>query len=155
MIENRSGFTLVELLIVVLIVGILAAIALPQYRQSVMRARAAEAVNIIGTLERAYTACIASKRVLNPGCTATELGVSVSDSDTWAYHVYNVDTGSCNGVSGVANKMRICARPKIGDSLPVLSGSLNGDRWTNHCKGNTTEATSICSSLISAGYGAI
>ena len=41
----QKGFTLVEVLVVVFIVGVLAAVALPQYNRSVERARTAEALS--------------------------------------------------------------------------------------------------------------
>ena len=46
----KKGFTLVELLTVVLIVAILSGVALPQYRKAVDKARAAEAQNMLRIL---------------------------------------------------------------------------------------------------------
>lgn len=48
--KNESGFTLVELLVVVLIVGILAAVALPQYSTAVEKSRSTEALSLMNAV---------------------------------------------------------------------------------------------------------
>jgi len=57
--RSKGGFTLIELMTVVIIVGILAVVAIPLYRGQVARARASEGAALLGSVltgERVYYA---------------------------------------------------------------------------------------------------
>ena len=54
----QQGFTLIELMIVVAIIGILAAIAIPQYQNYITRAKWADVVTSVGSLKVSIAECV-------------------------------------------------------------------------------------------------
>lgn len=56
--KNQQGFTLIELMIVVAIIGILAAVALPQYQNYVGKSQAGRVMNETAALKTAVDDCV-------------------------------------------------------------------------------------------------
>ena len=94
---KERGFTLLEVLIVVIIIGILASIALPQYINTLEKARSAEALTGLGSLRSSmdrywYDQMATSGYTqLSGAAWVDSLDVEVDDA-TWTYTV--TDTGN-------------------------------------------------------------
>ena len=65
--QKQQGFTLIELMIVVAIIGILAAIAIPQYQNYTARAQAAEGLSITSGLRADIAEAFAAGRDVDDG----------------------------------------------------------------------------------------
>ena len=99
---KQKGFTLIELMIVVAIIGILAAIAIPQYNQYVARTQVAEAFALLGPVKQALTLYHQEKGEF------PDMGTALERHDALGIPAQNVHRGSTNyirlmqvGVGGV------------------------------------------------------
>lgn len=89
--RSRSfGFTLLELLVVVIIVGILASVALPQFGRMIRRSRVAEAENIIGAVLTAELLYYQENNIFT--AAYADLLVSTPTSGSYTFTAPNVAT---------------------------------------------------------------
>ena len=81
MMTGKSAFTLIEVLVVVIIIAILAAIALPQYQKAVKKSRAAEAKLTVKAIWNAQMRKNLEMGTHNQKYNFEDLDVSFTDKD--------------------------------------------------------------------------
>ena len=89
--KSKKGFTLIELMVVILIVGILAAVLVPMLQGAVNAARFSEGKAGAGTIATALKAFVAEQ-----GDSST-LGLTGTISGTGSYTAINLETSDLQG----------------------------------------------------------
>ena len=95
----QQGFTLIELMIVVAIIGILAAVAVPAYKDYTSKAQAAEAINLLAGLKADIVPMLAQ----DPTATGCVLGAGAVTSGKYTATIVPVFAGvNCDLVATYA-----------------------------------------------------
>ncbi len=94
----QGGFTLIELMIVVAIIAILAAIALPAYQNYIARSQLSEALSLASGLKTNVAEVFADKGTCPSNATATD-GID-KDTDITGKYVSKVTTGGTAAATG-------------------------------------------------------
>jgi type IV pilus assembly protein PilA len=110
--KSRKGFTLIELMVVILIVGILAAVAIPLMRGRIDSAKWSEAKAGMGTIVTALRAYASEKGNVAAGDVGVadfpKIGIALTDLDgTYFSHEAYVIT-SCTAANGVLSTVVTC-----------------------------------------------
>ena len=119
----RKGFTLVELIIVIIIVGILASVGMTQYTKVVEKGRASEARLILGTLRSAEIA-----ENIENGAYQTVAGLGVSAPTACATtHFFSY---ACVAGTGTCTATRCTAGGKTPNGTLAYTKTLDvGGTW--------------------------
>lgn len=111
--KKQAGFTLIELMIVVAIIGILAAVAIPAYQDYTVRSRVSEAFSLASGTK---TLVAENAAAGEPLCQGFVSPVATAATD-------NVSSVTCNGADGT---ITIATTAAAGNGNVVLSPRSGG-----------------------------
>lgn len=139
----NKGFTLIELMIVVAIIGILAAVAIPAYQNYTKKAKFTEVVVATGPFKTAVELCAYDKATVT-GCSNSVQGsgYSIVDQSTTIGNVATINVS--NGViTATAIGTSSAAANGLSGETFILTPTLSGEKVTWQASG-TCKTGGLC-----------
>ncbi|HUL40789.1 MAG TPA: pilin [Burkholderiales bacterium] len=122
----QMGFTLIELMIVVAIIGILAAVAIPAYQDYTARAQVSEAVELMSGGKTPYAEWFSDKGVW-PTSTSSVMGNTIGK---YVQGVQQLTAQGSTGVLQIMATMRTTASKLVAGGTLMLETGDGGKTWT-------------------------
>lgn len=98
---RQSGFTLIELMIVVVVVAILSAVALPSFFEQIRKSRRTDAINALAQVQQAQERWRANNATYASSLAAPPTGIGVSNPSS-GYYTLSISGASATGYTATA-----------------------------------------------------
>ncbi len=136
----QKGFTLIELMIVVAIIGILAAVALPAYQDYTTKAKVAELKNAVGSVKTAVEVCVQTEA--DPDCAgATNMVTNTASKMNASY----VGTALAVDAAGV---ITVTASAALGGCTLTATPTINASDTSDIDSWAHTASTAACQDSV-------
>ena len=134
--QKQKGFTLIELMIVVAIIGILAAIAIPSYQDYTARAQVAEAVNLAAGFKTGLAEYYQSEGRFN-GRTLVPTNIGTTTSGKYVNEV-TFGSATTQGITVTAAMRATGVAQAVASESITMATTDGGATWV--CSGSATLA---------------